>query len=91
MILIEPAVIGVLGSLPDDDPVSKEAQGIRAAMKDAFASGDAERIVRTYAAHVAPGEFEKASQELEATHWLRRPYAQAFNEAVVTFLQGHAK
>jgi pimeloyl-ACP methyl ester carboxylesterase len=64
LILIEPAVIGVLGSLPDDDPVSKEAHGIRAAMKDAFASGDAERIVRTYAAHVAPGEFEKASPEI---------------------------
>ncbi len=34
-------------------------------MKDAFASGNAERIVRTYAAHVAPGEFEKASPELK--------------------------
>jgi pimeloyl-ACP methyl ester carboxylesterase len=27
----------------------------------------------------------------EATHWLQHPYAQAFNEAALTFLEGHAK
>jgi len=32
-------------------------------MTEAFATGDGERIVRTYAARVAPGEFEKATTE----------------------------
>jgi len=62
LILIEPGVSGVLGDLPADDPVAKEAQATRAAMREAFAGGDAERIMRTYAAHVAPGDYEKASK-----------------------------
>ena len=33
-------------------------------MREAFAGGDAERVVRTYAAHVAPGEFERAGPEV---------------------------
>ena len=33
-------------------------------MKEAFASGDAERIARTYAARVAPGEYDKAGPEI---------------------------
>jgi pimeloyl-ACP methyl ester carboxylesterase len=32
-------------------------------MKEAFASGNAERIVRTYASRVAPGEVDKAMGE----------------------------
>ena len=157
LILIEPGVVGVLGNMPEDDPVSKEAQAIRAAMKEAFASGDAERIVRTYAAHVAPGEFEKAGTEVrqmllanaqafqldynsrrppftcddarrvvvpalvvfggrspfglqriaetaarcmksaglvkipQATHWVQRPHARAFNDAALTFLAGQER
>ena len=59
LVLAEPAVSGVLANTPENDVVSKESQAIRAEMKDAFASGNAERIVRTYAAHVAPGEFER--------------------------------
>src|SRR5262245_19881616 len=64
LVLAEPAVTGVLGQMPDNDAVLKESQAIRAEMKEAFASGDAERIVRTYASHVAPGDFEKASPEV---------------------------
>jgi pimeloyl-ACP methyl ester carboxylesterase len=64
LVLAEPAVSGVLGNTPDDDAASKESQAVRAEMKQAFAGGDAERIVRTYAAHVAPGEFEKAPPEV---------------------------
>ena len=64
LVLAEPAVSGVLADTPENAVVSKESQAIRAEMKDAFASGDAERIVRTYAAHVAPGEFEKAPPEV---------------------------
>ena len=157
LILVEPGVIGVLGDLPADDPVAKEAQAARAAMRDAFAGGDAEGIVRTYAAHVAPGEFERAGPEVrrmllsnvpafqldyssrrspftcedagrvaapalvvyggrsppglqriaettarcmrsakmlkipQATHWLQRPHARAFNKAALAFLAGQGK
>ena len=157
LILVEPGVVGVLGALTADDPVAKEAQAIRAAMREAFASGDVERIVRTYAAHVAPGEFERAGPEVrrmllanvpafqldynsrrtpftcedagrvaapalivyggrsppglqriaettarcmksarvakipEATHWVQRPHARAFNEAVLAFLAAQGK
>jgi non-heme chloroperoxidase len=33
-------------------------------MKEAFANGDAERVVRTYLERVAPGEFDNASPEI---------------------------
>jgi pimeloyl-ACP methyl ester carboxylesterase len=65
LVLVEPAVSGVLADTPENDVALKESRAIRAEMKDAFASGNAERIVRTYAAHAAPGEFEKASPELK--------------------------
>jgi non-heme chloroperoxidase len=61
LVLAEPAVSGVLGNISENDPVSKDSQAVRAEMKQAFETGDAERIVRTYAARVAAGEFEKAS------------------------------
>jgi len=32
-------------------------------MREVFAKGDAEQIIKTYAAHVAPGDFEKATPE----------------------------
>jgi pimeloyl-ACP methyl ester carboxylesterase len=63
LVLAEPAVGGVLREMPRDDPILKEGQAVRAEMKEAFASGNAERIVSTYAARVAPGEFEKARGE----------------------------
>lgn len=63
LILIEPGISSILGDLPADDPVAKEAQATRAAMREAFAAGDAERIVRTYAARVAPGVYENAGKE----------------------------
>jgi pimeloyl-ACP methyl ester carboxylesterase len=64
LVLAEPGVRSVLGELPESDPVSKESQAVRAEMKEAFATGDAERIVRTYAARVAPGEYEKAPRQV---------------------------
>jgi len=63
LVLAEPGVSGVLGNTPEQEAVSKESQALRAEMKEAFATGDRERIVRTYAARVAPGEFEKAAPE----------------------------
>src|SRR4030095_6567289 len=63
LVLAEPAISGVMDNAPENEAVSKESQAVRAEMKEAFATGDAERIVRTYAARVAPGEFEKASPE----------------------------
>ena len=64
LVLSEPGVSGVLGNSPENDAARKEGQALRAEMKEVFASGDAERIVRTYAARVAPGEFEKATPEV---------------------------
>lgn len=61
--LAEPAVSGVLSKMPENDTVLKESQMIRARMKEVFATGNAEPIVKTYAMHVAPGDFEKATPE----------------------------
>lgn len=59
----EPAVNGVLGKTPENDSVMKESQNIRARMKEVFATGNPEQIVKTYSTHVAPGDFEKATPE----------------------------
>ena len=64
LVLSEPGVSGVLADSPENDAALKEGRAVRAEMKEAFATGNAERIVRTYAARVAPGEFEKASPEV---------------------------
>lgn len=64
LVLAEPAVSSLLTSTPENDDVTKESQAIRAEMTKAFATGDAERIVRTYAEHVAPGDFDKAASEV---------------------------
>jgi pimeloyl-ACP methyl ester carboxylesterase len=63
MVLAEPPMGGVLGELPKDHPLAEEGRAVRAAMREAFASGDAQRIARTYAARVAPGQWEQASTE----------------------------
>jgi pimeloyl-ACP methyl ester carboxylesterase len=63
LVLGEPAVNGVLSKTPDNDSVMKESQEIRARMKEVFATGTPEQIVKTYATHVAPGDFEKAIPE----------------------------
>lgn len=64
LVLAEPGVAGVLANTPEDAAATKESQAIRAEMNGLFAAGDAERIVRAYAAHVAPGEYEKAGPEV---------------------------
>jgi pimeloyl-ACP methyl ester carboxylesterase len=63
LILAEPAVSGVLSKTPDNDTVLKESQYVRAHMKEVFATGNAELIVKTYATHVAPGDYERATAE----------------------------
>jgi len=63
LVLAEPAVSSILAKTPENDTVSKESQIIRAQMKEVFASGNAEAIAKTYADHVAPGDFEKATPE----------------------------
>jgi hypothetical protein len=63
LVLAEAAVPGVIGKTPESDSVLKESQAIRAKMKEVFAKGNAEQIVKTYAEHVAPGDFEKATSE----------------------------
>jgi non-heme chloroperoxidase len=155
LVLAEPAVGGVLGELPRDDPIAREGQAVRTEMKEAFASGNAERIVKTYAARAAPGGFDNATDEARemllaniaafeldfsstrplftcddarrivaptlvvsgdrsamglqrmaetlaqcmrtgslvripgATHWMESDHAQAFNDAVLSFLGNH--
>jgi non-heme chloroperoxidase len=64
LVLLEPPVPGALVGTPENEMVVKEGQGVRDEMKQAFASGDAERVVRTYLALVAPGEFDHASPEI---------------------------
>jgi pimeloyl-ACP methyl ester carboxylesterase len=63
LVIAEPAVGGVLGAEGREGALAEEGKTVRAEMKEAFASGNAERIVRTYASRVAPGEFESASPE----------------------------
>ena len=53
----------------------KEGQAVRDEMKQAFASSDAERVVRTYLERVAPGEFDNASPE---TRDIYRAHVPAF-------------
>lgn len=63
LVLAEPAVSGVLGKTPENDTLFKESQAIRAKMKEVFPTGNDELIVKTYADHVAPGDFERANGE----------------------------
>ena len=53
----------MIGKTSESDSLLKESQAIRAEMKEVFAKGNAEQIIKTYAAHVAPGDFEKATLE----------------------------
>jgi pimeloyl-ACP methyl ester carboxylesterase len=63
LVVAEPAVPGVIGQTPENDSLLKESQAIRAEMREVFAKGNAEQIIKAYAAHVAPGDFEKATPE----------------------------
>jgi non-heme chloroperoxidase len=63
LVLAEPAVNGVLSKTPENDSLLKESQDLRVRVKEVFATGNSEQIVKTYAAHVAPGDFEKATPE----------------------------
>ena len=63
LVLAEPAVSGVLAKTPENDTLVKESQAIRGKMKEVFRTGNDELIVKTYADHVAPGDFESADAE----------------------------
>jgi pimeloyl-ACP methyl ester carboxylesterase len=64
LVLAEPAVGGVLGAEGREGALAEEGRAVRAEMKEAFASGNPERIARTYSSRVAPGEFENASPDV---------------------------
>lgn len=63
LVLLEPPVPGALGDTAESEAVVKERQAVRDEMRQALASGDAERVVKTYLARVAPGEYDNASPE----------------------------
>lgn len=63
LVLLEPPVQSLLVDTPENENALKEGQVVRDEMKTAFASGDAERVVRTYLERVAPGELDNASPE----------------------------
>ena len=60
---VEPPIPGALASTVEGKDVVKERQALREEMMQAFASGDAERIVKTYLARVAPGAYDSATPE----------------------------
>lgn len=65
LVLADPGTGSVLTDVPEEEAVrTREGQANRIAMREAFASGDAERIVRTIAADLAPGVYEKAGRDL---------------------------
>ena len=63
LILLEPPLPGALASTVEGKDVVKERQTLRDEMMQAFASGDAERVVKTYLARVAPGEYDNSTPE----------------------------
>lgn len=63
LVLVEPAISSVLDKAPANNTVLRERETFRKEMRDAFQSGNAERIVRTALANYAPGEFENAPRE----------------------------
>lgn len=65
LVLAEPGVAGVLTTAPEDEAARREGQAGRAEMTKVFASGNAERIMRTYAMRVAPGAYEKAGRDVQ--------------------------
>lgn len=73
LVLLDTGVSGVLANTPESDTVRKERQAVQEELKQAFASGDAERIVKTVLARVAPGEFENASAEIRSVYMVNVP------------------
>jgi non-heme chloroperoxidase len=65
LVLAEPGVVSIMGNTPEaDEAASKKVPTHRDRMNEAFKRGDPEQIVRTYAATVAPGVFEKVKPEV---------------------------
>lgn len=63
LVLLEPSVPSIFVNTPESEGFVKDRQAVHDEMEQAFASGDAERVVRTILARVAPGELDNASPE----------------------------
>ena len=63
LVLAEPGVGSLLGNTPEDE-AGKKTPSFRDRMKEVFAQGDPEQILRTYAAVNAPGVFEKVKPDV---------------------------
>jgi non-heme chloroperoxidase len=66
LVLEEPTVPTVLANTPGSEADLKSFQDSGAALQAAFASGEAERIVKTVVDFVAPGEFASMPSEMHA-------------------------
>lgn len=73
LVLLEPPISGALGVDAEGKDVVKERQTLRDEMMKAFASGDAERVVKTYMARVAPGEYDNATPEARNIYIVNAP------------------
>ena len=73
LVLLEPPVPGVLAQTPGSEGSMKESQAVRDEMQQAFASDDAEKIVKTYLARVAPGEYDNAPPETQNIYRVNVP------------------
>jgi pimeloyl-ACP methyl ester carboxylesterase len=73
LVLLDPGVPGVLVNTPESEGVVKQRQVFREEMKQAFDSGDSERIVRTALANFAPGEFDNVPREIRDMYMANIP------------------
>jgi pimeloyl-ACP methyl ester carboxylesterase len=85
LVLEEPGVRSVLGELPESDPALKGSQAARAEMKEAFGTGDAERIAEKTAECLTGAKFVRIAG---TTHWMQHDHAGAFDDAVLSLLAG---
>ena len=67
LVLVEPGLGTILAGMPGASGPAAEGRELRSVMAGAFASGDPERIVRTYASRVAPGTFDRLEPIVKAT------------------------
>jgi non-heme chloroperoxidase len=64
LVLAEPGLGTILSGMPENEAHAREAQAVRAERREAWASGDPERIVRTHADRDAPGVLETLSAQM---------------------------
>ena len=66
LVLEEPTIPSILADTPGSDADLKSFQDFGAALQPAFASGEAERIVKTVIDFVAPGAFASMPSEMHS-------------------------